>query len=86
MEAVNALLSAWRAGDRAAALTVAEVAAVDALFAIAPEQGEDRGCNVPPPGVGASTYCTYRLAAGQLQVRAADRPGGFVVDQVILGS
>src|SRR5690348_12386958 len=36
MEAVDALLSAWRAGDRAVALTVAEVAAVDALFAITP--------------------------------------------------
>ena len=82
-EAVDVLLAAWRAGDRSAALTVADAAAVDALFAVAPETGEDRGCNEPPPGVAASIYCTYRLDAGQLQVRAAPRDGGFVVDQVL---
>jgi hypothetical protein len=84
-EAVDALLGAWRAGDRAGALTAAEVAAVDAIFTVAPERGEDRGCNEPPPGLGAPTYCVFRLDAGELQVRAVERPGGFVVDQVILG-
>jgi len=85
-EAVDYLLGAWRAGDRAGALTVAEPAAVDALFAIAPEPPESRGCNEPPPGLGAPTYCVYRLNAGELQVRAAERDGGYVVDLVVLGS
>lgn len=85
-EAVDYLLGAWRAGDRVGALTVAEPAAVDSLFAIPPETPESRGCNEPPPGLGAPTYCVYRLNAGELQVRAAEREGGYIVDLVVLGS
>lgn len=85
-EAVEMLLAAWRAGSRELALAVAEVEAVDALFAAPAEDADDRGCNEPPAGFGAPTYCVYRLASGaELQVRA--RPldtGGFVVDQVVL--
>lgn len=85
-EAVDYLLGAWQAGDRPGALTVAEPDAVDALFAIPAEQPEARGCNEPPPGFGAPTYCVYRLVAGELQVRAAEVEGGFVVDQVVLSA
>jgi hypothetical protein len=83
-EAVDALLLAWRAGDRDLAADVADQRAVETLFAIAPEAPEDRGCNDPP--AGGATYCVYRLDAGELQVRATPRGGGFVVDVVILGS
>lgn len=82
--AVDTLLLAWLSGDRALAADVADARAVDALFAIAPEQGEDRGCNDPP--AGGPTYCVFRLQAGELQIRATPREGGFVVDFVILGS
>lgn len=91
-DAVDVLLDAWRAGDRATALTVATTAAVDALFAVVPESGQARGCNVP--GANAHVSCVYRLDVGELQVRAVPTtslPGGeastgFVVDFVILGS
>lgn len=85
-DAVGVLLDAWRAGDRPAALTVATATAVDALFAIAPETGQARGCNAP--GANANISCVFRLDAGELQVRAvltADG-AGYVVDFVILGS
>jgi len=83
-EAVDVLLLAWGAGDRDLAADVADQRAVDALFAVAPEPPEDRGCNEPP--AGGATYCVFRLVAGELQIRATPRGGGFVVDFVILGS
>lgn len=83
-EAIDTLLLAWQAGDRQLAADVADARAVDALFAIAFEEREDRGCNDPPEG--GATYCVFRLDAGELQIRAAARDGGFVVDFVILGS
>lgn len=85
-EAVDALLAAWRNGDRPAALAVASITAVDALFAIAPETGQARGCNAG--GVNVNIQCVYRLDAGELQVRAAPNAdgSGYLVDFVILGS
>lgn len=85
-EAVDALLGAWRAGDRPAALTVASVEAVDALFAIVPETGQARGCN--GGDANPNIQCVYRLDAGELQVRAAPTAdgSGYLVDFVILGS
>jgi hypothetical protein len=82
--AVDALLAAWRAGDRTAALTVADPAPVDTLFGIAPETGQARGCN--SGAVNPTITCVFRLQAGELSVRATPRGGGFVVDFVILGS
>jgi hypothetical protein len=81
-EAVDAFLGSWRFGDRAGALAVAEPDAVEVLFAVPPEAPEDRGCNEPPPG--SPTACVFRLAAGELQVRTAEIPGGFIVDFAIL--
>jgi hypothetical protein len=85
-EAVDALLERWRAGDRPGALQVASATAVDALFAIAPETGQARGCNAG--GANINVSCVFRLGAGELQVRAAPTAdgAGFVVDFVILGS
>jgi hypothetical protein len=81
-DAVDSLLGAWRAGDRAAALAVADAAAVDALFAVPPGPTEDRGCT--QPGANPSVQCVFRTPAGELQIRAVPREGGFLVDQVIL--
>jgi hypothetical protein len=81
-DAVDALLGDWQAGDRAAALAVADPTAVDALFAVPVAPTEDRGCT--QPGANPNVQCVFRLPAGELQVRAVPRAGGFVVDLVIL--
>jgi hypothetical protein len=81
--AADALLGAWRAGNQLAALTAADKAAVDVLFAIPPETGEARGCNAS----GADpSYCVYRLSAGELQLRVSKRGDGWIVSNAILGS
>lgn len=85
-EAIDALLAAWEAGDRAAALLVASSEAVDALFAVPVEARDDRGCN--SGNINTTIQCVFRLPSGELSVRA--RPtidaSGFLVDFVILGS
>lgn len=82
--AVDSVMAAWRAGDRRAALVVADVDAVDALFAIAPEAGQRHSCN--RPGANVRITCGFRLTVGELTVRASPRGDGFIIDQVILGS
>jgi hypothetical protein len=85
-EAIDALLAAWEAGDRASALLVASTEAVDALFAVPVEGRDDRGCN--SGNINTTIQCVFRLPSGELSVRA--RPtidaSGFLVDFVILGS
>jgi hypothetical protein len=85
-EAIDAVLGAWEAGDRASALLVASTEAVDALFAVPVEAREDRGCN--SGNVNTTIQCVFRLPSGELQVRA--RPNldgsGYLVDFVILGT
>lgn len=85
-EAVGALLAAWQAGDRAAALLVASAPAVDTLFAIVPEPAAARGCN--QGNINVTISCVFGLSVGTLQVRAAPTADGtgFLVDFVILGS
>lgn len=85
-EAIDAVLAAWQAGDPVAASLVASPEAVAALFAIAPEPAEDRGCNTG--NVQVNVQCVFRLSVGELQVRAAPTAdgSGFLVDFVILGS
>jgi hypothetical protein len=81
--AADGLLNAWRAGNGLAALTVADKAAVDVVFAIPPEAGQSRGCN----SSGADpSYCVYRLSAGELQLRVSKRGDGWIVSGAILGS
>jgi len=84
-EAATSFVNAWRAGDRDGALTIAFVAAVDAVFA-AGEPGflEHRGCNRPPPDT--PVLCVYRTAAGELQVRAQPYEGGWIIDQAIVSA
>ena len=85
-EAVDAVLAAWAAGDRAGALLVASPEAVEALFAVPVEPLESRGCN--SGNINTAIQCVFRLPSGELQVRA--RPtldgSGFLVDFAILGS
>lgn len=84
-EAATTFVNAWRAGDRDAALTIAVVAAVDAVFG-AGEPGflENRGCNRPP--ADSPVLCAYRTGVGELQVRAQPSPEGWIVDQAIVSA
>ncbi|MEY2453265.1 MAG: hypothetical protein QOD92_2839 [Acidimicrobiaceae bacterium] len=76
-------VTAWRNGDRAAALTIALPAAVDAVFnAGEPGSPQNRGCNRPPPD--SPVLCVYKTAIGELQVRAQPQPDGWIVDQAIV--
>lgn len=80
---VTQLLDAWQAGDQGSAYLLADAAAVTTLFAIPPEAPQPRGCN--EPGANVNITCVYRISAGELQVRAAPRGDGYVVDFVFLG-
>ena len=84
-EAATSFVNAWRAGDRDAALTIAVVAAVDAVFA-AGEPGflENRACNRPP--VDSPVLCVYRTGVGELQVRAQPSADGWIIDQAIVSA
>lgn len=84
--AIDAVLDAWRNGNRDAALLVASPEAVDALFAVPVESTQDRGCN--SGNVNVNIQCVFRLPSGELQVRAAPTldGSGYLVDFVILGS
>src|SRR4051794_35544638 len=82
LAATNALIAAWKAGDHDAAATVALATVVDSLFAADPGVVQSRGCNEPPPDT--PVLCVYRTGAGELQLRAAPVPGGWIVDQAAL--
>lgn len=79
-EAASAFMSAWRAGDRDMALTVAVPAAVDSVFAAGePGSVQNRGCNSPPSG---PVLCVYRTTPGEVQVRVQPTAdGAWYVDQ-----
>lgn len=80
-EAASTFMSAWRAGDRDTALTVAVPAAVDAVFAAGePGSVQNRGCNSPPVG---PVLCVYRTDPGEVQVRVQPTAdgNGWYVDQ-----
>jgi hypothetical protein len=74
------LIAAWKAGDRAAALTDATPAAVDAVFAQAYPAGglQARGCATP---VAGPANCIYRVLANgtALSLSAENGPGGWFV-------
>jgi hypothetical protein len=77
---VTTFIDAWRDGNQLLAATIAVPAAVDAVFtAGAPGSIQDRGCNTPPPG--SPVLCVYRTDVGEVQVRAQERPDGWIVDQ-----
>lgn len=75
--AAERLYSAWKANDRAGALTVADPVAVDAFFAAAP--GDYRlysGCDT---GEFSESGCLYRGDAGTIQVNMEKRNALWVV-------
>src|SRR4051812_16347083 len=77
-DAASAFVNAWRSGDRDTALTIAMVAAVDAVFAAGePGSLEQRGCNRPPPDT--PVLCVYRTRVGELQVRAQPYADGWII-------
>jgi hypothetical protein len=82
-DAATAVGKAWRGGDRDTALTIAVVAAVDAVFAAGePGSLEQRGCNRPPPDT--PVLCVYRTRVGELQLRAQPYADGWIIDQAIV--
>lgn len=81
-EAATTFVNAWRAGDRATALTIALPAAVDSVFnAGEPGSPQNRGCNRPADG---PVLCVYKTAVGELQIRLQPQSDGWIVDQAIV--
>ena len=80
VDAIDAFVQAWRDGDRAAASIYALPAAVQAAFAAGvPARLTNRGCmsgDVDP------LSCVYASELGEVQVRATQQIGGWIVDQV----
>jgi hypothetical protein len=79
-QASAALLDAWRRGDRATALRVASVAAVDTTFGHPAGPTTGRGCQEP---VSQSSDCAFGYAGGLLVLHTVQTPSGlWVVDSV----
>ncbi len=80
VDAIDAFVQAWRDGDQAAAATYALPPAVQAAFAAGiPARLTNRGCmsgDVDP------ISCVYASELGEVQVRATEQGGGWIVDQV----
>ncbi|MGI8664173.1 MAG: hypothetical protein ACR2LQ_13340 [Acidimicrobiales bacterium] len=77
--AAAALLDAWKAADERGAATIAEPAAVQALFAAGtPATVEARGCS---DAKYDPAQCVFRTDVGEVQVRTTMQGGGWVVDQ-----
>jgi len=83
-QAAQALLGAWRAGDRGVASRVASASAVAVLFGQPPQGTPDRGCQDP---VGGSSNCAFGLAnGGLLTLHASMVPSGlWLIDGVQFG-
>ncbi len=84
-DAAQAVLSAWTAGDRAAAGRCAAPAAVSALFARASTGAgwTFQGCGGPDPGV---PQCTYASAAGHASLTLiGSEASGWRVDSLSFG-
>jgi hypothetical protein len=82
--AARALMTAWAANDRPAALVVATAAAVDSLFAtpFAPPAPQFRSCDL---GQGTTSDCAFRYGDNLVQVRATTQPpGGWRVAEVTI--
>ncbi len=71
--AANALVDAWRRGDRGRARQIATPTAIASLFAV-PAPGASpqfRGCNT---GLGGMSSCDYRLGNPTLLIQLQDVP------------
>ena len=79
-QAAAALLDAWRRGDRATALRVASVGAVDTTFGHPAGPTTARGCQEP---VSQKSDCAFGYAGGLLVLHTVRTPSGlWVVDSV----
>ena len=83
LAAADALLGAWRAGDRQAAARVATPDAVAALFAGPPRAYSDRGCQDPLNGASA---CAFGAGSGLIQLQTINVPAGWIVESVTVNS
>jgi hypothetical protein len=79
--AAASLYGAWKAGDRAAAATVAEPVAVDAVFAAAP--GDYALYNRCSTGEFGSSGCLYRGDPGTIQFSMTQREAAWVVTMAV---
>ena len=77
-KAAAAFVAAWTAGDRDAALAVADPPAVDALFAHPAVAVEQRGCNAPLSGTADCAYGIGRQGLLVVTTRSAGG-GGWLV-------
>jgi hypothetical protein len=83
-DAATVFMQAWRDGDAQAAATVALAPAVQTAFAAGvPSSVRSTGCMT---GGFDPTSCAFRTDLGEVQVRATQRGGGWVVDQVIISA
>ena len=74
----KSLYEAWTRGDRAAAATVAQPQAVDALFARQWRQG-DGWAFAECTGAAGSVICRWQAPSGQLLFRVQSVTGGVPV-------
>ena len=77
--AANALFTAWRQGDRAAASRVATPAAITVLFSQPPASFSDRGCQDP---LGGTSSCAFGVGTSLVTLHTVTLAGGWVVDAV----
>lgn len=83
-EAANVFMQAWRYGDPQAAAMVALASAVQSAFAAGvPSSVRPTGCMT---GGFDPSSCAFRTDLGEVQVRATQLGGGWVVDQVIVSA
>lgn len=84
-DAVQHLLNAWHAGDRAAALQGADATAVDGMWATPPGELDSRGCAETYDSALTEGGCILRRAdqTGALQVNTERRSIGWVVSSAI---
>lgn len=75
--AASSLLSAWRAGDRAAAAKVASPQAVDFIFGLEPGSTQSRGCDQ----VQALRDCAFRYGDSLLRLKIGQSGDGWIVQQ-----
>ena len=77
-DAASHLIGAWKAGDRAGALTEADAGAVAALFAQPYPAGgpQARNCDENP----SSSNCFFRIGDNGLNIHAVRTPVGWRVD------
>lgn len=83
--AIEALIGAWRAGNREGALLVADPTSVDNIFTQSAEGFELYGCD---SGEFDTSNCNYRNrgTGGYAQITAEKQPQGWLVTSVYMST